>query len=77
MKDPCGRRRQMFSGIAEYEFEIEHIEEQNNVVANVLSRLGFGKSNRDADPITSVLNIAQRSISLQESHKTQLPDGMI
>ena len=63
MKDPCRRRGRMFSGILEYEFEIEHIEEQNNVVANVLSRLGFGKPNRDADPIRSVLNIAQRSIS--------------
>ena len=55
----------MLSDIAEYDFEIEHIEGQNNVVADVLSKLGFGEPNRDADPITPVLNAAQRSTSGQ------------
>ena len=43
MKDPHGRRGRMLSDMVEYDFEIEHIKGHNNVVADVLSRLGFGE----------------------------------
>ena len=52
---------------------MEHIEGQNNVVADVLSRLEFDEPNREADPITPVLNVAERSTNRQESQPDTIP----
>ena len=73
MKDPYGYRGRLLSDIAEYDFEIEHIKRHNNVFANVLSRLGIGEPNYDADPIIPVLNVAQRSLSGRESQPDTTP----
>lgn len=63
MKDPFGRRGRLLSDIAEFSFDIEHIEGKENVLADALSRLGFDKSIEDRSSDSSVAAVTANNSS--------------
>lgn len=70
MKDPYGRRGRMLSDIAEYDFDVEHIEGRKNVVADALSRLGFDKDGQETEFPTPVSNVAALTEEQQDQNNT-------